>query len=77
MSAVWMAACILLGIAIGLFIGPRVSERCRLPPASARQLARAARMNRADLRAMRVGKGDRRPTPRSLDDFDFDGGTQP
>lgn len=70
-------AAALLGLAVGLFASRRLIAPWRLPLADVRRLARAARMNRADLSAMRVGKGDRRLTPRPLDDFDFEGGTQP
>lgn len=39
----------------------------RLPPATARQLARAARANRADLRRLRIAS---EPTPPALDHFE-------
>ncbi len=83
MEAVVSAVLLLAGFGLG-FCAAMMFKAWRdglrsptLPPATIRQLARATRANRADLRKVRVERGtDRLSVPAPLDSFD-EGKTHP
>lgn len=58
MTIVFYIVCIAVGGAIGYAAGASFSKRRQLPPATRKQLARAARANRADLARVRISRHD-------------------
>lgn len=73
--AIIIASSLGIGIILGaaamaIYYEARDPDRPRLPPATRRQLARAARANRADIR--RAQHDQRHWLPPSIDDFDHE-----